>query len=172
MKRLIALNIETTGIHHEKMDRVIEIGCVELINKKITGNEYHEYLKTYKSVGSSIEVHKISDEFLADKPIFFDIADDFIQFISGSTLVIHNAKFYIKFIDKEFKLIGEKARISNICKVIDSIDISKKQNPTSLHTLSAICNRYGIDTSFRHSLSPLADAKILAKMYIKLTKNI
>jgi DNA polymerase-3 subunit epsilon len=169
MQKLIVLDTETTGRSTNDGDRIIEIGCVEIVDRIITNNEYQQYTKPNKSVGESFQVHEISDEFLNDKPPFAEIVDEFLDFVSGQTLVIHNAAFDIGFLDYELSLLGRDTKMSDICEVIDTLEISKKQNPSARHSLDAICRRYNIDTSKRVKHGALLDAQILAEAYLALT---
>jgi DNA polymerase-3 subunit epsilon len=169
MEKLIILDTETTGIDFNEGHRVIEIGCVEVVDREITSKEYHQYIQPDRMVGDSFDIHAISDKFLIDKPRFAEIADEFIEFIRGNTLVIHNAPFDVGFLDNEFKLAGKKERINDICEVIDSLEVSKKQRAGGIHNLNAICRRYNIDTSSRVVHGALLDAQILAKAYLALT---
>lgn len=169
MEKLIILDTETTGKYTTDGDRVIEIGCVEIIDRTITNNHYQKYIQPDKAVGESFKVHGISDEFLANKPTFDVIADEFLDYIKGETLVIHNAAFDVGFLDYEFSLLGKDIKIEDICKVIDTMDISKKQNPAARHSLDAICRRYNIDTTKRVVHGALLDAEILAEAYLALT---
>lgn len=169
MEKLIILDTETTGIDITDGHRVIEIGCVEVVDRIITNKEYHQYIQPDRSVGDSIRIHDISDKFLIHKPRFAEIADEFIEFIRGQTLVIHNAPFDIGFLDNEFKLAGKKLKINDICKVIDSLELSKKQRTGGRHDLDSICRRFNIDTSSRTVHGALLDSQILAKAYLALT---
>jgi len=169
MEKLIILDTETTGINFNEGHRVIEIGCVEVLDRKITSKKYHQYIQPDRAVGDSFDIHAISDKFLLDKPRFAEIADEFIEFIKGNTLVIHNAPFDVGFLDNEFKLIGKKIKITDICQVIDSLEVSKKQRAGGRHDLDAICSRYNIDTSSRVVHGALLDAQILASAYLALT---
>lgn len=169
MEKLIILDTETTGVDVTQGHRVIEIGCVKLKNRQITNEEYHQYIQPDRAVGDSFRIHEISDKFLIDKPRFAEIADEFIDFITGHTLVIHNAPFDVGFLDNEFKLIGKKLKINDICQVIDSLEVSKKQRAGGRHDLDAICRRYNIDTSSRTVHGALLDAQILAQAYLALT---
>lgn len=169
MERLIALDTETTGIKTSEGHRIIEIGAVEIINRKITDIKFQRYLQPKKAVGESFRIHSISDKFLKGKPEFIDIAKDFIEFIKGSTLIIHNAPFDLGFLNNELKLIGSKIKIQNICKIIDSLELSKEQRPGSMHSLDALCRRFEIDASSRTIHGALIDAKILSEVYLAMT---
>lgn len=169
MEKLIILDTETTGIEVNEGHRIIEIGCVEVINRKITNLKYHQYIQPDRGVGDSLKIHEISDKFLIGKPRFTEIADDFIDFIRNETLVIHNAGFDVGFLDHELKLAGKKIKISNICKIIDSLEVSKSKRAGGRHDLDSICRRYNIDVSKRVRHGALLDAQILAEAYLALT---
>jgi DNA polymerase-3 subunit epsilon len=169
MEKLIILDTETTGVEVSEGHRVIEIGCVKVLDRKITNEEYHQYIQPDRAVGDSFEIHEISDKFLVDKPRFAEIADEFIEFITGHTLIIHNAPFDVGFLNNEFKLIGKKLKITDICEVIDSLELSKKQRAGGRHDLDAICRRYNIDATARVVHGALLDAQILAQAYLALT---
>jgi len=171
MEKLIILDTETTGVDTAEGHRVIEIGCVEIADRVITKKEYHQYIQPDRTVGDSFDIHGISNKFLIEKPRFAEIADEFIEFVRGQTLVIHNAPFDVGFLDNEFKLAGKKLKINDICKVIDSLELSKKQRPGGRHSLDAICRRYKIDTSSRTVHGALLDAQILAEAYLALTSG-
>lgn len=169
MKRLIVLDTETTGIEPDEGHRIIEIGAVEIHNRNITDLEYHKYIQPNRNVGYSINIHGISDKFLTDKPKFEAIAADFLNYIKDATLIIHNAPFDLGFLNHELKLMGSDVRIEDQCKVIDSLELSKKQRPGGLHNLDALCRRFEIDTSARVKHGALLDAQILAEVYLAMT---
>ena len=169
METLIILDTETTGTSPEEGHRIIEIGCVVITDRIITNNNYQQYIKPDRSVGDSFKVHEISDEFLADKPEFPDIADEFLAFVRGKTLVIHNAAFDVGFLDYELERMGRPERIGEICEIIDTLEMSRQMNPSARHSLDAICRRYNIDTSSRVKHGALLDASILAHAYLALT---
>ncbi len=166
---LIMLDTETTGVEVKDGHRIIEIGAMKLINREITDEIYHQYIQPDRTVGDSFAVHEISDNFLKNKPHFADIVNQFISFVKGQTLVIHNATFDIGFINNEFKLAGIKDRIDDICSIIDSIGLSQKQRPGGNHSLDAICRRFNIDISSRVKHGALIDVKILAQAYLAIT---
>ena len=164
--RVICLDTETTGIKPELGHRVIEIGCIELIDLKPTGKTFHSYLNPKRPVeAGSFAVHGISDDFLKDKPLFETVADDFCNFIQNSTLVIHNAAFDMGFMNNELKL-SSKSPIPN--KVIDSVVFAKYKFPGSPASLDALCKRFSISLDERKYHGALLDARLLADVYIKL----
>lgn len=173
--RQIVLDTETTGMNklgvHYEGHRIIEIGAVEVINRRLTGRHYHVYLKPDRLIDpEAYHVHGISDEFLADKPSFEQIADGFIEFISGAELVIHNAPFDIGFMDYEFsKLNRGIAKTDTFCRVTDSLLMARKLFPGKRNSLDALCDRYLIDNSKRTLHGALLDAEILAEVFLAMT---
>lgn len=173
--RQFILDTETTGMNklgiHYEGHRIIEIGVVEVVNRRLTGRDFHVYLKPDRLVDPvAFNVHGISDEFLADKPTFTDIADEFLQFIRDGELVIHNAPFDIGFIDYEFAMLNRGiAKIDTLCKVTDSLLLARKMFPSKRNSLDALCHRYLIDNSKRTRHSALLDAEILAKIFLLMT---
>ena len=169
MERLIVLDTETTGIDPKEGHRIIEVGAVQIDNREITNIEFHKYIQPNRTVGDSVRVHGITDKFLINKPQFSQISDDLISFIEGSTLIIHNAPFDLGFLNHEFKLNGLKIKVEDLCPVIDTLELSKKQRPGTMHNLDALCRRFGIDTSARTRHGALLDAQILAQVYLAMT---
>lgn len=170
MQRLIVLDTETTGIETSEGHRIIEIGCVEIINRQITkDNEYHQYIQPSRLVGDSERIHGIKDTFLKGKPRFEEIAEEFLEHIEGATLVIHNAAFDLGFLNHELELMGVEQRIEDNCTIIDSLEVSKDQRPGGMHNLDALCRRFEIDASERTVHGALLDAKILAQVYLAMT---
>jgi DNA polymerase III subunit epsilon len=168
--RQIVLDTETTGLSPEEGHRIIEIGCIEIINRKITQNRFHVYLNPDREIDhGAIEVHGISNEFLAGKPRFPDIADDFLAFVRGAELVIHNAPFDIGFINREISLSKRKETIENYCTVTDTLTLARKKHPGQRNSLDALCKRYGINNSHRQLHGALLDAEILADVYLTMT---
>ena len=167
MLREIVLDTETTGTDHAKGDRVIEIGCVELLNHIPTGKTYHVYINPqYPVSAGAFAVHGLSDDFLADKPVFAAIADGFMSFIGDARLVIHNAAFDIGFLNAEFARTGHKA--FNLSDVVDTLTMARRKHPGAANNLDALCSRYGIDNSRRTKHGALLDAEILAEVYMEL----
>jgi DNA polymerase-3 subunit epsilon len=169
MERLIVLDTETTGIEPSEGHRIIEVGAVQILDREITELEFHRYLQPNCNVGESVNIHGISDKFLKDKPQFSEIAKDFIAFIEGATLVIHNAPFDLGFLNNELRLIGFKKKIEDICDIIDTLELSKEQRPGTMHNLDALCRRFEIDASARTIHGALLDAQILAQVYLAMT---
>jgi DNA polymerase-3 subunit epsilon len=169
MERLIVLDTETTGIEPSEGHRIIEVGAVQILDRDITELEFHRYLQPNRNVGESVNIHGISDNFLKDKPQFSAIAEDFIAFVEGATLVIHNAPFDLGFLNNELRLIGFKKKIEDICDIIDTLELSKEQRPGTMHNLDALCRRFEIDASARTIHGALLDAQILAQVYLAMT---
>lgn len=169
--RQIVLDTETTGLDPALGHRIIEIGCVELQDRRLTGNSYHQYLQPDREIDAgAIEVHGITNEFLHDKPRFADVVDDFIEFIRGAELVIHNAPFDVGFIDNELGLLEtERPRIRSICGVLDTLKMARDMHPGQRNNLDALCKRYEIDNSSRDKHGALLDAEILADVYLAMT---
>lgn len=169
--RQIVLDTETTGLEPKSGHRIIEIGCVELQNRRLTGNHFHCYLNPEREVDEgAVKVHGLSSEFLADKPLFADVADEFIAYIEGAELVIHNAPFDVGFIDHEFRLHSKKLKpVEKICSVLDTLSLARSKHPGQKNTLDALCKRYGVDNSKRELHGALLDAEILADVYLLMT---
>jgi len=169
--RQIVLDTETTGLEPSQGHRIIEIGCVELVNRQLTGNHYHQYINPDREVEEgAIEVHGISNEFLADKPFFADIVDDFISFIKGAELIIHNAPFDVGFINHEFKQLGgQYPAVNSLCKVLDTLAMARQKHPGQKNSLDALCKRYEVDNAHRELHGALLDAEILADVYLRMT---
>ena len=169
--RQIVLDTETTGLEPSQGHRIIEIGCVEVINRRVTHNNFHQYINPQREVDEgAIEVHGISNEFLVDKPLFRDVADDFLRFVDGAELVIHNAAFDVGFINHELKqLRGSVGRIEEICTVLDTLALARQMHPGQKNNLDALCKRYEIDDSSRTLHGALLDAEILADVYLAMT---
>ncbi len=170
MERLIVLDTETTGIEPSEEDRIIEIGCTEIIDREFTeNNEYHQYIQPDRNVGDSVRIHGITDKFLTKRPKFEEIVSEFMEYIKGATLVIHNAPFDLGFLNHELKLFGSDERIEDHCTIIDSLELSKQQRPGTLHNLDSLCRRFEIDASARTVHGALLDAQILAQVYLAMT---
>ncbi len=173
--RQIVLDTETTGMNmdtgpHYIGHRVIEIGCVEVVNRRLTGRHFHVYLKPDRKVDEeAIRVHGITDEYLADKPPFADKVDEFLQFIAGAELVAHNAPFDVGFLDYEMELLGRPERMAALCKVTDTLALARKIFPGKRNNLDVLCDRYGIDNGHRSLHGALLDAEILADVYLLMT---
>lgn len=169
--RQIVLDTETTGLDPKNGHRIIEIGCVELVNRRLTGKHYHQYINPQREVEvGAFEVHGISDSFLADKPVFTDIVQDFVGFISGAELIIHNAPFDVGFLDHELRLDGQRFEaIQTCCPVIDTLVMARQKHPGQKNSLDALCKRYAVDNSQRDLHGALLDAEILADVYLLMT---
>ena len=170
--RQIVLDTETTGIEPKEGHRIIEIGCVEVVNRKLTGNHFHVYINPGRQIEQeAIEVHGITNEFLQDKPVFADVAQDFVNFIRGAQLVIHNAPFDVGFMDHEFAMEPSTKGVvtRDICDVLDTLMLARKMHPGQKNNLDALCKRYGVDNSQRQLHGALLDAEILAEVYLLLT---
>ena len=169
--RQIVLDTETTGIETSQDHRIIEIGCVELIDRRITDNHWHFYINPERDIDAgAFAVHGISLESLQDKPLFADIAQDFLGYVKGAELVIHNAAFDVGFLDHELaKIEGESTRINSICGVLDTLVMARQKHPGQKNNLDALCRRYFIDNSQRSLHGALLDARILADVYLAMT---
>ena len=170
--RQVVLDTETTGLEPSQGHRIIEIGCVELVDRKLTGRHYHQYINPQREVDAgAMEVHGITNEFLADKPMFHQIGQDFLDFIDGAELIIHNAPFDVGFIDHEFKLLKSKSpgKVTDYCSVVDSLVMARQKHPGQRNSLDALCSRYEVDNSARDLHGALLDAEILADVYLLMT---
>ncbi len=169
--RQIVLDTETTGLEPKQGHRIIEIGCVELNNRRKTNNHYHQYLNPEREIeDGAYDVHGISNEFLADKPVFADAAQEFIDFIRDSELIIHNAPFDVGFINAELKRLGRQwGKVEDHCTVVDTLFIAREMHPGQKNSLDALCKRYEIDNSQRDLHGALLDAQILLDVYLAMT---
>lgn len=168
--RQIILDTETTGIDPAEGHRIIEIGCVEMVERRLTGRNYHVYINPEREVeAEAITVHGITNEFLEDKPKFAAVADEFFEFIKGAELVIHNAAFDIGFMDSEFARVKPVRKTADHCGVVDTLAIARAKHPGQKNNLDALCKRYGVDNSNRELHGALLDAEILAEVYLLLT---
>jgi DNA polymerase-3 subunit epsilon len=169
--RQIVLDTETTGLDPQQGHRIIEIGCVEMLNRKLTGRHLHLYINPQREIdAAALEVHGITEEFLSDKPLFADIADTFVEFVRDAELIIHNAPFDIGFLDHELAALGRGyLPISEYCAVLDSLVLARKKHPGQKNNLDALCKRYDVDNSQRELHGALKDAEILADVYLMMT---
>ena len=169
--RQIFLDTETTGLEWEAGHRVIEIGCVEVMNRRQTDRHFHRYINPQRDINAeAIEVHGITPEFLAGKPIFADVASEFVEFIKDSELVAHNAGFDVAFLDNEIELTQlDYGPIESYCEITDSLAIARRIHPGQRNSLDALARRYSIDNSHRTYHGGLLDAQILAKVYMAMT---
>ncbi|MES2972602.1 MAG: DNA polymerase III subunit epsilon [Pseudomonadota bacterium] len=170
--RQIVLDTETTGLSADNGDRIIEIGCVELLNRKLTGNNKHFYLNPERdSHEDALKVHGISNEFLRDKPKFAAIADELMDYLQGAEVIIHNAAFDVSFLNKELELIGRPNIKTCVGSVTDTLLMAKEMYPGKRNSLDALCDRLGVDNSGRTLHGALLDAELLADVYINLTRG-
>jgi DNA polymerase-3 subunit epsilon len=170
--RQIVLDTETTGLSPQDGDRIIEIGCVELLHRKLTGNNRHFYLNPERDIHEdALRVHGITLEFLADKPKFAAVADDLLDYLQGAELIIHNAPFDIGFLDEEFRRLGQASTRSQVSGVIDTLVMAKQLYPGKRNGLDALCERLGVDNSGRTLHGALLDAELLADVYICMTRG-
>jgi len=168
--RQIILDTETTGLEPADGHRIIEIGCVELVDRRLSGKHFHQYLNPERDIeDGALEVHGISREFLLDKPVFADVLEEFLEFVAGAELVIHNAPFDIGFLDAEFALLGRHDRVGDHVSVLDTLELARELHPGQRNSLDALCKRYEVDDSSRTLHGALLDAEILADVYLAMT---
>lgn len=170
--RQILLDTETTGLSPAQGHRIIEIGCLELVNRRLTGKSFHTYLQPDRSVDEgAVRVHGITNQFLENMPRFQDIVQDFKNFIKGSELIIHNAPFDVGFIENEFLLIKDKEWkiLADHCQIIDTLQLARQKHPGQRNNLDALCKRYGINNDHREKHGALLDAQILCDVYLAMT---
>jgi DNA polymerase-3 subunit epsilon len=169
--RQIILDTETTGLVPEAGHRIIEIGAVELIDRRFSGNNFHKYINPEREIEKdALSVHGITNEFLTDKPLFATVMQDFIAYITGAELVIHNAPFDVGFLNYEFKLIDGKALpIEKYADIFDTLALARKKHPGKKNSLDALCKRYNVDNSKREFHGALLDAHLLAEVYLLMT---
>lgn len=170
--RQIMLDTETTGLDHRTGDRVIEIGCVELLGRKLTGQHFHVYLNPERKVDpGAVAIHGLTDEFLADKPKFATVADEFCAFVRDAELVIHNAAFDVGFLNHELGLLGRDS-IQQLCpSVLDTLRMARELRPGRKNSLDALCSEFGVDNSGRQFHGALLDAELLAEVYLAMTRG-
>ncbi len=171
MTRQVILDTETTGLDHRTGDRVVEIGCVELLGRKLTGQRFHVYLNPERQVGDSQRIHGLSDDFLADKPKFASIVNEFRTFVSGSELIIHNADFDVGFLNSELARLGSGPLAESCTGILDTLKEARKLRPGKKNSLDALCNEYGVDNSGRQLHGALLDAELLAEVYLAMTRG-
>jgi DNA polymerase-3 subunit epsilon len=172
MTRQIVLDTETTGLNAKLGDRVIEIGCLELLNRRPTGNHFHHYLNPERaSEAGAVKVHGISDEFLLDKPRFRDVASEFIEYIHGAELIIHNAPFDVEFLEQELALARLPPLAQHCAGVTDTLKLAKELHPGKRNSLDALCERYGVNNMHRTLHGALLDAELLAEVYLAMTRG-
>lgn len=171
--RQVVLDTETTGLDPAQGHRVIEIGCVEIDNRKLTGRHFHRYLNPDREIdAAAIEVHGLTSQFLADKPRFHQIESEFLEFVEGAELVIHNAPFDIGFLDSELRATkSDSQSMAAFCGVLDSLLLAREKHPGQRNSLDALCKRYGVDNTQRQLHGALLDAEILADVYLVMTSG-
>ncbi len=171
MSRQIIMDTETTGLEPKEGHKIIEVGCVEMIDRQLTGNNFHQYLQPDREIDAgAMEVHGITNEFLADKPRFGDIADDLVAYLDGAELIIHNAPFDIGFLDHELKQVGNQfKKIRDYCTVVDTLVMARDLFPGQRNSLDALCKRYEINNSHRTLHGALLDSEILGDVYLAMT---
>ncbi|HBC56298.1 MAG TPA: DNA polymerase III subunit epsilon [Gammaproteobacteria bacterium] len=169
--RQVVLDTETTGLEPSEGHRIIEIGCVELVNRRATNRHFHEYVNPQREIEEgALAVHGISQEFLSDKPSFEQIVDRFLEFVRGAEVIIHNAPFDVGFINHELaQLEGDLGELEDYCQVLDSLILARHKHPGQRNSLDALCKRYDVDNAHRTLHGALLDAQILADLYLKMT---
>jgi len=170
--RQIVLDTETTGLEHRNGHRVIEVGCVELVGRKLTNRRFHQYINPERQIEAGAQaVHGLTNEFLQDKPRFAEIAADFLEFVRGAELVIHNAAFDLGFLNNELELLGQEPLTSVCGEVIDTLRLARELRPGRKNSLDALCSEYAIDNSGRQLHGALLDAELLAEVYLAMTRG-
>ncbi len=170
LKRQLVLDTETTGLEPSQGHRIIEIGVVEMIDRRLTGNNFHIYLQPDREIDAgAIEVHGITNEFLADKPRFEDIAEELAEYLRGAEVIIHNAPFDVGFIDAEFQRMENGLTMESLCEVIDTLVMAREMHPGQRNSLDALCGRYDVNNNHRTKHGALLDSEILADVYLAMT---
>lgn len=170
LKRQVILDTETTGLEASQGHRIIEVGCIELVNRRYTNNNFHRYINPDREIDrGAIEVHGITNEFLADKPKFFELAKELWDYLEGAELIIHNAPFDVGFLNVEFGRVGYTRRIDEACAITDTVAMARKMHPGQRVSLDALCKRYEVDNSGRDLHGALLDARLLADVYLSMT---
>jgi len=170
--RQIVLDTETTGLNPRSGDRIIEVGCVELLNRRLTGNNFHRYVNPERdSEEGALAVHGLTTEFLSDKPKFAEIAAELRDYVAGAEVIIHNAPFDTAFLDAEFERLGLRAFATQVAAVTDSLAQAKEMHPGKRNSLDALCDRYGISNAHRTLHGALLDAELLAEVYLAMTRG-
>ena len=165
------LDTETTGLEPSAGHRIIEIGCIEILDRRVTSNRYHQYINPEREIDQgAVEVHGLTTEFLAAKPTFAEIVDDFIDFVRGAELIIHNAPFDVGFIDSELGMLaGEWQTTKDYCQIFDTLSLARDMHPGQRNSLDALCRRYEVDNAHRELHGALLDAELLADVYLLMT---
>ena len=170
--RQIFLDTETTGLSPESGDRIIEIGCIEMVNRRLTGRHKHFYLNPQRrNSEDAVKIHGLTDEFLADKPLFAQVADELLEYVAGAEIVIHNAGFDVGFLDEELRRIGRPGFGSFIGRITDSLFMAREMFPGKSNSLDALCRRLEVDNTNRTLHGALLDAGLLAEVYIRMTRG-
>lgn len=170
--RQIVLDTETTGLDWRNGDRVIEIGCVELLDRGLTGRHYHVYINPGRGIDAeAVAVHGITEEFLADKPKFAEIVDEFLEFVAGAELIIHNAPFDVGFLDHELSLLDREPLKAGVDNIVDTLKMAREMRPGKKNSLDALCGEFGVDNSGRQLHGALLDAELLAEVYLGMTRG-
>src|SRR6202034_670964 len=168
--RQVVLDTETTGLEVEQQHRIIEIGCVELMNRRLTGRSFHRYLNPERDIDEgALEVHGLSREQLAKEARLADIHAEFLEFVRDAELIIHNAPFDVAFLNAELARIGAAPAITELCKILDTLPLARQMHPGQRNSLDALCKRYSVDNSHREYHGALLDARILAEVYLAMT---
>jgi DNA polymerase-3 subunit epsilon len=168
--RQVVLDTETTGLEVEQQHRIIEIGCVELLNRRLTGRSFHRYLNPERDIDEgALEVHGLSREQLAKEARFADIHAEFLEFVRDAELIIHNAPFDVAFLNAELARIGAAPAITELCKILDTLPLARQMHPGQRNSLDALCKRYSVDNSRRDYHGALLDARLLAEVYLAMT---
>ena len=168
--RQVVLDTETTGISAESGHRIIEIGVVEILDRRLTGNDFQTYLNPERKIDpATIPIHGITDDFVSDKPKFSEVITEFIEFVEGAEVIMHNAPFDSSFINKELELLGYKDRLEDLCQITDSLNIAREKHPGQRNSLDALVNRYDINGYDRELHGALLDSKILGDVYLSMT---
>ena len=172
MLRQIFLDTETTGLSPESGDRIIEIGCVEMVNRRLTGNNKHFYINPERrNSEDAVKIHGLTDEFLSDKPVFAAIADELLEYLAGAEIIIHNASFDVGFLDAELRRLGRGKFEAYVARITDSLLMAREMFPGKSNSLDALCKRLEVDNSSRTLHGALLDAGLLAEVYIQMTRG-
>jgi len=170
--RQIVLDTETTGLNARSGDRIIEVGCVEIVNRRLTGNNFHRYINPERdSEEGALAVHGLTTEFLSDKPKFAEIADELRDYVRGAEIIIHNAPFDLGFLDAEFERLGFPRFAEHVEKITDTLVQAKEMHPGKRNSLDSLCERYGISNAHRALHGALLDAELLAEVYLAMTRG-
>jgi DNA polymerase-3 subunit epsilon len=170
--RQIVLDTETTGLNARLGDRIIEIGCVELVSRRVSDRGFHRYLNPEREIDEgALKIHGITQEFLADKPRFADIAEEFLRYVAGAELIIHNAEFDLEFLDAELARLGRGRIAEHVAGIVDTLAMARELHPGKKNSLDALCERYGVDNSHRNLHGAQLDARLLADVYLAMTRG-